>query len=226
MTVLVIAEFSSNVWPYTPERMQDFIDAAASAGADGCKVQCFEAGHFPISERATKKLVEFPKPMLAEFVEACHAQAMLAGASVFGPRDIAACVNADMDLLKLAGREIDNHALRLACGQTGLSVHRSVTEDRLREFSPLISETWLICISEYPTEMGRAIALAESIPFRHQVGWSSHTRGWADCLVAVERGAVVIEKHLATSRDDLESGWSLQPSEFATMVTELRDAEN
>ena len=62
MTFL-IADLCSNIRPFTKERIGEFIDNAALAGADAVKVQLFKADHFPNEERAAKRPLEFPREL-------------------------------------------------------------------------------------------------------------------------------------------------------------------
>jgi pseudaminic acid synthase len=87
----------------------------------------------------------------------------------------------------------------------------------------------LKCSSAYPTSP-RDSNLA-SIPHLrdltgHEVGLSDHTVGIAVPVAAVALGAVAIEKHLTLSRDDstVDAAFSLEPHEFARLVTESRQA--
>ena len=54
-------------------------------------------------------------------------------------------------------------------------------------------------------------------------GWSSHTRGYFDCIMAARLGALIIEKHFALSRGDVEAGHGLLPDPFSEMARRLND---
>jgi sialic acid synthase SpsE len=56
-------------------------------------------------------------------------------------------------------------------------------------------------------------------------GWSSHTPDYLDVLLAVSRGAAVVEKHVRGSIYDNEAGWSLGFDEFGKMVADIRRVE-
>ena len=88
----------------------------------------------------------------------------------------------------------------------------------------------LKCTSSYPStpdQMNlRAIPyLAET--FGVPVGLSDHTLGEAVPIVAVALGASIVEKHLTLSRAEggPDSGFSLEPAEFAAMVNAVRTSE-
>jgi N-acetylneuraminate synthase len=59
-------------------------------------------------------------------------------------------------------------------------------------------------------------------------GLSDHTLGIAAPVAAVALGASIIEKHFTLSRADPgpDSAFSLEPTEFREMVTEIRTAEH
>jgi pseudaminic acid synthase len=88
----------------------------------------------------------------------------------------------------------------------------------------------LKCTSSYPAPDAsmnlralRALADALACP----VGLSDHSAGWTAPIAAVALGACFIEKHFTLSRADggVDSHFSLEPSEFANMVTEVRRAK-
>jgi sialic acid synthase SpsE len=49
-------------------------------------------------------------------------------------------------------------------------------------------------------------------------GWSSHTTGITDCLLAARLGAAAIEKHLKLSDADVEAGHSISVEQFSRMA--------
>ncbi|MGH2383499.1 MAG: pseudaminic acid synthase [Candidatus Limnocylindria bacterium] len=88
----------------------------------------------------------------------------------------------------------------------------------------------LKCTSAYPAPASEADLrtiphLAET--FDLPVGLSDHTLGIAVPIAAVALGATIIEKHLTLSRADggPDAGFSLEPSEFKEMVSQIRTAE-
>ncbi len=62
--------------------------------------------------------------------------------------------------------------------------------------------------------------------FRCEVGLSDHTMGTGVAVAAVALGATVVEKHFTLSRADggVDSSFSLEPAEFAALVTETTRA--
>jgi pseudaminic acid synthase len=88
----------------------------------------------------------------------------------------------------------------------------------------------LKCTSAYPAPPEEVDA--RTIPHMAQafgvpVGLSDHTLGIAVPIAAVALGAAIVEKHLTLRRVDggPDSGFSLEPKEFAEMVDQIRVAE-
>ena len=88
----------------------------------------------------------------------------------------------------------------------------------------------LKCTSTYPASPKESNILV--IPhmrdlFDVQVGISDHTLGLGVPLAAVALGATAIEKHITLSRDEegIDAAFSLEPKEFATLVSESESAQ-
>jgi len=222
--VKIIAELGSNPaaggW-----QLACYCDAAAMAGADAVKVQLFRAEHFPEAEWESKRVLEFPRERLAEFVDYAHVAGLEAGASVFDAGAVQAAAK-HCDWLKLAARERTNIQLRGLTVTTRKVVYRSISS--FHNFLVTGREVPMVTIQQYPAPMWKALlaAVGAADYFRkHGVkmwGWSSHTRGWLDCALAARLGASVIEKHFCLSHDEIEGGHSLTPDEFARMVNQCR----
>lgn len=90
--------------------------------------------------------------------------------------------------------------------------------------------TVLHCNTEYPTPMAdvnlRAMCSIRDA-FDVAVGYSDHTLGIEVPIAAVALGATVIEKHLTLDRDlpGPDHRASLEPDEFAAMVSRIRNIE-
>ena len=87
----------------------------------------------------------------------------------------------------------------------------------------------LKCCSEYPADWDN-MHIA-NIPdmierFKVPVGLSDHSEGSLAAVVAVGKGACVIEKHIKIDGiDSADSGFSMPVNEFADMVTAVRNAK-
>ena len=79
----------------------------------------------------------------------------------------------------------------------------------------------MACIPEYPAEN---IRIPDALSL-YGGGWSSHSDHWLDVVMAISRGAVVVEKHIKFLANNYEAGWSLYPNEFQQMVKDIRWVE-
>lgn len=90
--------------------------------------------------------------------------------------------------------------------------------------------TLLKCTSNYPASLEDAnLATIPDLKERFgvKVGVSDHTMGHIVPVVAVSLGATVVEKHFILDRSlgGPDSAFSMEPSEFKSMVQEVRKAE-
>lgn len=96
--------------------------------------------------------------------------------------------------------------------------------------TPRAQITVLHCNTEYPTPMQdvnlRAMCSLRDA-FGVAVGYSDHTQGIEVPIAAVALGATVIEKHLTLDRNlhGPDHKASLEPNEFAAMVSGIRNIE-
>ena len=87
----------------------------------------------------------------------------------------------------------------------------------------------LKCTSAYPSPIEdlnlNTIPLLKR-EFSCEVGLSDHTLGLVAPIVAVAKGATIIEKHITKNRNDggVDSAFSLEPSELLDLVTETNKA--
>ena len=90
--------------------------------------------------------------------------------------------------------------------------------------------TLLQCTSAYPASPAKAnLSMLPHLQatFGCRVGLSDHTMGWTVAVAAVALGAQLIEKHFILSRGlgGPDASFSMEPTEFAAMVREVRVAE-
>ena len=88
----------------------------------------------------------------------------------------------------------------------------------------------LKCSSAYPAitdDMNLATMQELSKIFEVPVGLSDHSKGSIGAVTSVALGGCIIEKHLCLSRkiNTPDSGFSMEPDEFASMVNDVRAAE-
>ena len=140
---------------------------------------------------------------------------------------------------KIASAEIVDIGLIQEAASTGKPLLISTGMATLPEIAEAVSTArdagaddivLLKCTSAYPAlpEEANLVTIPNmATTFGVSVGLSDHTLGTAVPIAAVALGAVVVEKHLTMARAEPgpDSGFSLEPAEFAEMVRQVRIAE-
>jgi N,N'-diacetyllegionaminate synthase len=231
---------------------EKLVDAARAAGADAVKFQTFNAGSLASDAaglapyQAAAGVRDGQKAMLAklELDEAAHrrlqARAGKAGleflSTPFDEESADMLERLAIPRFKVPSGEITNkglieHVARkglpmiLSTGMSDLEeVRRAVGWIRAVSSAPL---TVLHCVTEYPAPADQVnlramAAMHEALGL--PVGYSDHTLGTEISVAAVALGASVIEKHLTLDRTmpGPDHAASLEPSEFAAMVRQIR----
>ncbi len=145
----------------------------------------------------------------------------------------------DAPAYKIASYEILDIPLIRRCAATGKPVILSTGIATLADIERAVEAcraegndqiAILKCVSQYPTPYPdlnlRTIPhMAEA--FHCVTGLSDHSMGSAVDVAAVTLGACIVEKHMTLRRSDggADSAFSMEPEEFAGMVTDIRNIE-
>lgn len=227
----IIAELGSNPVDYGWDT-DLFCESASRAGATHVKIQVYRAEHFPPAYQDAKRRLEFPRERIREFAANANRFGLKAGASVFDDGAVQICA-LELDFLKLAAREQYNFELMKSIRRVHgpYPFYRSISDwnSLLDNGIGYSTNEWipLYAIQEYPAPMAKSIIrlliAARKFPSSGlwEWGWSSHTTGILDCLLAARMGASVIEKHFALSPGDEEAGHSLSPYKFGEMCMRI-----
>lgn len=175
--------------------------------------------HAPLFERAKARgLVAFSTPFdetAVDFLESLDVPSY----------KIASFENTDIPLIRRVAATKKPLIMSTGMATSG-ELEASVSAARQAGCSDLIL---LKCTSAYPATA--ADANLATLPhlrevFHCEVGLSDHTMGVGVAVAAVAYGATVIEKHFTLSRADggVDSAFSLEPAELATLVSETRQA--
>ncbi|MDR3491497.1 MAG: pseudaminic acid synthase [Gammaproteobacteria bacterium] len=175
----------------------------------------------------------------AELFNIAHEEGLICFSTPFDKTSIDLLEDLNVPVYKVASFEVVDLPLLKEIGKTGKPVIMSTGMATLSEIAEAIKTLresgagpliLLKCTSAYPASP-ESMNL-KSIPhlrdtFNTIVGLSDHTLGSAVPVAAVALGASVIEKHFTLARSDggPDSSFSLEPDEFAKMVTDIRVIE-
>ena len=145
----------------------------------------------------------------------------------------------DMPAYKIASLEINDIPLITYAASKGKPVIMSTGAANLEDIERAVAAcrsvgnnqiALLKCTSDYPAPIEKANL--NTIPhmrdtFGVTVGLSDHTLGSTVPVAATALGARIIEKHLTLDRTDggPDGAFSMEPDEFADMVSRVRDTE-
>lgn len=252
--VFVIAELSGN-HNHDIARAFAIIDAAKKAGADAVKLQTYTPDTITLDAKSpdfmvkwqgtTKSLYELYKEAYTpwDWHKPLFDYAKKLGLICFStPFDVSAVdflETLDTPLYKVASFEVIDIPLLEAIGKTKKPVIMSrgmATLDELALALDTLKKAGsfeivvLQCVSAYPAQPKDMHLM--NIPditrrFGVAAGLSDHTMTNDSAIAAVALGAAAIEKHLTLSRKDggPDSEFSLEPDEFAALVTSVRIVE-
>jgi sialic acid synthase SpsE len=241
----IVAELSCNHLG-SRERAFRIADAAANAGADMFKVQvwspdtmCVDRGytleHGPWAGRRLFDLYQeafTPWEWLPGLFAYCRKLGVEPFGAAFDAESVDYLCSLGVERLKVASFELVDIPLIRYMASKGKPMILSTGMATLMEIDSAIywSEpcpvTILACTSVYPAKPKDANLAAAVANYGASWGLSDHSMGIGVAVSAAALGAVMIEKHLTLSRSDggPDAGFSMEPAEFAQMVTECRRA--
>ena len=202
---------------------KELIYAAKENGADVAKFQLYDVDSIfqPDFEwYAAAKEAELNREQAAELAETCAAAGIEFMASVFDVHRVEWCEAVGMPRYKIASRSVCHEPLLQAVGETGKDVIVSLGMWDGAGF-PVVPTSarvdYLYCVAKYPTNPEDLDF--ESIDFRRYSGFSDHTIGIDAALVAIARGARIIEKHFTLSKQmpGPDHAGSMEPQELAML---------
>jgi sialic acid synthase SpsE len=206
------------------------IAEAKAAGADVAKFQVYEArALFPKQDNewfdynCHTELGRADVEMLAAECERVGIEFM---ASVFDVERVAWLEGVGMRRYKIASRSVRDRALLDAVAGTGKAMIVSLgmwNEPGLPEIHTSGVVEYLYCIAKYPTPLSELHLGA--VNFSCYAGFSDHTVGIEAAMIALSRGARIVEKHFTVDKAMYgpDHSGSMTPSELAALC-HFRDA--
>lgn len=239
----IIAEVGSN-HNQSLDLAYEHIDVAAEAGAHACKFQSILIDKLYYAPTQSTKELHASIDMAEEWHALLKAHCEKRGVTFFSSPTYMEAVDLleklDVAMYKLASAQIGTFPQivkkvaeqgRPTIMSTGI-VSYSELERMVNIFRQAGNDKFIIlhCNSIYPTPPNR-VNLGIMDTYRHMfgnpVGFSDHTTGIGVPIAAVARGAKVIEKHFALSRQlpVPDAPFSLEPDELRAMITGIKQAE-
>ena len=171
--------------------------------------------------------------------EACHKRGVEFFSSPFDLEAVDFLSSMNVSRYKIASMEINDLPLIRKAASQGKPIIISTGLGEIADIQKAVNAcfevgntdvTLLKCTSSYPAPLN--VANLKTIPdmaqrFGVSVGVSDHTLGFIVPVASVVLGATFIEKHvvLDKNQETLDAAFSLDPTEFAEMVRQVRDAE-
>jgi sialic acid synthase SpsE len=229
MTLLIVAELGS-LWGGNPALAYRMVREAALAGADVCK---FQFGHDPADpiRGASDKNAEFLRDTCREF-------GVKFAASFFSLQGLETGRRVGLDYYKIPSQktysdpELVEEALKdgvptwVSHGMTPYAQHWTIEKRFMlpltiekRFMLPHIHNVW--CISEYPTYPRSLYKMPGSFWRDGFEGYSDHVHGIESCLLAIARGATMVECHFTLNPADQtirDHAFAKDPKELAELV--------
>lgn len=233
------------------DRAIALVDAAVAAGADCAKFQMRKLDEVyrasSLSGKDDDLAVEYTLDLLRRFelpiaqqkkiAEYCAAKGIQYLCTPWDAKSVAVLEGFGVQAYKVASADLTNLPLLACLAATGKTLIVSTgmsTTDEIKTAAAFLDDrdasyVLLHCQSTYPAALHNIhLRFMETLREIHPaVGYSGHERGVAVSTAAVALGAVVIERHITLDREmeGPDHAASLEPEEFKTLVTGIREVE-
>jgi N,N'-diacetyllegionaminate synthase len=200
------------------------IAEARAAGAGVAKFQVYDArALFPKEGNEWFDYnckTELSRSAVETLARDCDREGIEFMASVFDVERVAWLEGVGMRRYKIASRSVKDQALIEAVANTGKPMLVSLGMWDGADFPKITSPggvEYLYCVSKYPTEMSDLHF--GKVDFNKYAGFSDHTIGIDAPMIALSRGARIIEKHFTLDKTMYgpDHSGSMTPSELAAL---------
>lgn len=201
--MLIVAEIGQN-HNGDMDIARKLISAAKEGGADIAKFQLYDVDSiFPPTFEWYKeaKSAQLGEEQVMELADWCRKVGIEFMASVFDTERVEWCQEIGMKRYKIASRSIYDKQLIRAVAKTGKDIIASLGMYREAGFPQIDTSgrvDFLYCVAKYPT-LAEDLNFLE-VDFNKYSGFSDHTIGIEAALVAMARGAKIIEKHFTLDK--------------------------
>lgn len=207
------------------------ISAAKEMGADIAKFQLYNVDSIfqPDFEWYKEaKQAQLSREQVADLGNWCQQVGIEFMASVFDVERVGWCEEIGMKRYKIASRSIYDRELINAIANTGKDIIASLGMYQGEEFPQINTSAkvdFLYCVSKYPTKPEDLDFL--KVDFNKYAGFSDHTIGIEAAIVAMARGARIIEKHFTLNKKmhGPDHSASMEPEELRQLVQFSRKFE-
>lgn len=209
---------------------RQLIAEAKAAGASVAKFQVYDArALFPKEGNDWYDYnckTELSRDDVETLARECERNEIEFMASVFDVERVTWLEDVGMRRYKIASRSVKDRALIEAVAKTGKPMLVSLGMWDGADFPPIASQgevEYLYCVSKYPTEMSD-LHFA-NVDFTRYAGFSDHTIGIDAPMIALSRGARIIEKHFTLDKAMFgpDHSGSMTPAELREL-SRFRDA--
>lgn len=221
--MLIIAEIGQN-HNGDMAMARELITAAKEAGADIAKFQLFDVESvFPgqHEKNVLRKKAQLSREQAEELADFCDKTGIEFMTSVFDTERVQWCEDIGMKRYKIASRSIYDKTLIKAIADTGKDIIVSLGKYEGSGFPSIKTRgkvDFLYCVAIYPTQPNDINFL--SVDFNKYSGFSDHTIGLEASMIALARGAIIIEKHFTLDKKlpGPDHFHSLEPNELRQLV--------
>jgi len=230
------------------------IEVAVSSGADAVKFQKRTIDNLAISKELKKpdtrfpefgktygeirNFLEFNKDQYLELYDYSKSKEIDFIVTAFDENSASLLQEIDISSIKLASHSLTNLKLIEFCSKLNKPIILSTGMCDLEDIDNAVeilkksdSDFALLhCVSSYPTKYEDSnLNMIEYLSNRYKVttGYSGHEIGYLPTIVAVSKGAKIIERHytLDNKMIGFDHKISLEPSELKDMIRNIREVE-